>query len=422
MSERRPILILTASAGAGHNMAARALEECFRLGWPQQPVEVHDVLESASAVFRRAYSDGYMGIVRHVPALMGFLYDMMDRPQGRVRRWPDLLRKGLQDPFLRGTVRYILRREPRLLIHTHFLPAEITAQLRRAGRLHCPQYTVTTDFETFRLWVQSPTERYFVATDVGRRNLLTLGVQPDRVVVSGIPVRAAFQKRTDRSETRRRNALDPERPVVLLLCGGLDRETAEALFQELMQMPRAVQVVVVAGNDGGLRRRLEARGGLASSRVGSRDAGGSTGRIRILGFTDRMHEWMTCADLVVTKPGGLTSSEALVCGLPLVLVRPIPGNETRNADYLLEHAAAIKVNHARLLGWSVQRLLGSPRTLGRMHAAAQALARPDAAGRVMQDARDLLAPALMESSPAVGAVVATGSQLPRHHAEPSQSR
>jgi processive 1,2-diacylglycerol beta-glucosyltransferase len=376
MHDKRPILVLTASTGAGHNMAARAVEVALRAAAPAEEIEAHDVLEFASPFFRRLYSGGYQNLVRHWPTAMGWLYDATDRAGHSIHH---RIRLTLQNRASPRIVRYLLSRSPKLVVNTHFLPAEVVARLRRAGRLDCPQVTVTTDFETHRLWVHPPTERYYAGTELGKALLATWGVPPDSVQVVGIPVRPAFAQPLEPRTARTQLGLDPERAVVLLLGGAIGYGRPELLFDELLRMPADAQIVAIAGRNERLRRRLEAR------------VRGSPRPVRVLGFTEQIHEWMSAADVLVTKPGGLTSSEALACGLPLVIVNPIPGQETRNSDYLLEHGAAIRVNHPRLLGHRVNELLSDPERLRTLRAAARRLARPDAAARIARGALEVLA-------------------------------
>jgi processive 1,2-diacylglycerol beta-glucosyltransferase len=375
MNNARPILILTASAGAGHTVAAEAVEQSLRGAAPELAVEIHDVLNSTNAFFRTLYAQGYLGLVNHAPTAMGLLYEATDRPDQRVR---DGLRSAFQNINARRTMRLLIERRPRLVINTHFLSAEIVAHLRQSARLDCPQVTVTTDFETHRLWVQTPTERYYTASEEGKAYLTTWGVDADQVLVTGIPVRPGFVNALDRAAARSQLGLDPERPVVLLLCGGFGVGPTEQLFGELLAIEHPLQIVVVTGRNETLRRRLET---LAEP---------SERPVTVVGFTEAMHEWMRAADLVVTKPGGLTTAEALVCGLPLVIVNPIPGQEARNSDYLLEHGAAIKVNNPRLLGYRVGRLLSEPRRLKALRKAAAAIGKPDAARLIAQDALAVL--------------------------------
>ena len=375
MAQGELILILTASAGAGHLIAADALAHAFRKQAPDLEVEVLDVLAISNVAFRRTYAGGYMGLVRYAPAAMGWLYDTMDRPGQRIY---NRIRVAIQDLNRLPTTRYVRRRRPRLIVNTHYLPAEIVAQMRRRRELDCPQVTITTDYETHRLWAHEPTERYYTATPDGKAYLATWDVPPDRVLVTGIPVRPGFETPLDRDEACRRCQLDPNLPIVLLLCGGFGVGPTGELLRELINMPADAQVVVIAGRNERLRQRLEAQ------------IAGVQRPVRVVGFTSKMHEWMWAADLLVTKPGGLTVAEALACGRPMVIMNPIPGQETRNSDYLLEQGAAIKVNNTRLLGHRVSTLLADPARLETLRAAARKIARPLAAREIAADALRLI--------------------------------
>lgn len=375
MSDRPHILILTASAGGGHLIAAGALEHAFRTLAPEAEVSVLDVLTISRRAFRRAYAGGYLDVVQRFPALMGWIYDQLDYPPNRLY---ETLRRLIQDCNRQPTWRYLQAHRPSLIVNTHYLPAEFVAQLRRRGGFNCPQVTVTTDYETHRMWVHEPTERYYTATEDGRAFLTVCGVPPDRIRVTGIPVRPGFQTELSRAEAQQRRRLDQASPVVLLSCGGFGVGPTEALLRELIAMPAAAQIVVAAGRNEKLRRRLE---GLAA--VARRP-------VHILGFTDVMHEWMWAADVLVSKPGGLTVAEALACGLPLVIMNPIPGQETRNSDYVLESGAGLKVNHIRMLGPRVSALLADPERLHELRGRAQALGRPNAARDIAADALRLL--------------------------------
>lgn len=371
----RPILILTASAGAGHGVAAEALCEQVARRLPDQPCEIHDVLDSSTRLFRRLYAGGYLDLVNHLPAAMGMLYDLTDR-DGPPRRGG--LRSAFQRINTRRTLRYIVSRRPRLIVNTHFLPAELVAELRRRGRLRCPQAIVMTDFAMHSIWAQAPAERYYAATEEAGAGLAACGVAPSAVRVTGIPLRGAFAGPLDRAHGRAQVGLDDDRPVVLLLCGGFGVGPTAKLFRELLRLGPEVLLVAITGRNARLAQRL---GRLA----GGRDD------VLVIGYTDRMHTWLRVATLVVTKPGGLTAAESLACGAPLVLIHPIPGQEERNSDYLLENGAAIRVAHPRTLCYRVQALLADPARLQAMRCRAAALGRPNAAAAIVDDLVELLA-------------------------------
>jgi processive 1,2-diacylglycerol beta-glucosyltransferase len=389
MANDRPILILAASTGAGHLMAAHALEQVIREQRPDLPVQTHDLLESTNVLFRTLYARGYLGIVNYAPTAMGLLYDATDQPNGTLRH---ALRTGFQNLNVRPAVHELTRLRPRLIINTHFFPAEIVARLRRSRRLDCPHVIVTTDFETHRIWAQQPAERFYTATEQGKAYLAACGVDPRSIRLTGIPVRPAFARTESRRALRGRLGLATNPAVVLLLCGGFGVGPTKEIFRELLDVGLEAQVVAVAGKNVRLRERLDS----LAQRSG-RPA-------RVIGYTDAIHEWMHAADLAVTKPGGLTTAEALVCGLPLVIVRPIPGPETRNSDYLLEHAAAIKVNNVRLLRYRIEGLLDDRERLGRLRRNAAALGRPDAAERIAADALSLIGEVAVPAPPPRGSI------------------
>ena len=374
-----PIMILTASAGAGHLMAARAMESTLHALAPNEDIELYDMIEHGGYALRRIYAEGYRDLVRCFPSAWGWLYYGTDRPNERLsERFWDRLRRVLQDISVRRFVQHLIRRRPRLVINTHFLPPEIVARLRRQGRLDCIQATAITDFETHRLWVQQPTERYYTATKRARDYAIACGADRDSIRVTGIPVRPEFEMPADRNSLRRHLNIDPNRPVVLLLVAAGGVVPTERFLQELISMPVAAQIVAITGGHQKLRRRLQ------------RLAQTTSRPVKVLGFTARMDAWMRAADLVITKPGGLTVAEALVCRVPIVIVNPLAGQELCNNDYLLERQAAVKVNKFPLLGQRVSCLLNNPQRLEAMRNAAARIAQPGAAARIARDALELL--------------------------------
>lgn len=370
------ILILAASAGAGHMIAARGLEQAFRAARPDADVERLDALTITSRLFRRLYADGYASIVRYAPALMGWLYDALDyRTGGSSNR----LRLLIQDSFTAPLARHLLRRPPDLIASTHFLPGEVVAQLRRTRRLACPHVVVTTDLETHRMWIQEPAERYYTATESGRHYLTTWGLSSEKVRVTGIPVRAGFAEPLDPATARVRVGLAADRPVVLVLYSWFPPRLLTQVLRELLTLPPGTQLAVMVGRNVALGARLAKQ-----ARTAGRE-------LHVVGFTDDVHLWMRAADIAIGKPGGLTASEALACGLPLAILHPIPGQETRNSDYLLEHGAALKLNHPRMVAWRLGQLLADAPRLRVMRCAAARLGRPHAARDIVADALRLLA-------------------------------
>jgi len=364
MSHR--ILILSASVGAGHTRAAQAIELALRQVAPEAHVENVDVLTLAGAAFRRVYGKAYLDLVNKAPHVLGYFYDRMDKAPS-PRRKGDRLRLALEKLNLRAFTKFLDSEPWDLVINTHFLPAEIIAALKKKGRFAAPQVTVTTDFEVHRLWVNQPCEHYFAATREGAITLQHAGIPAGDISVTGIPIHPEFAEDKPRAACLARQKLIGKSPIVLLLAGGFGVGPIADVFKAMTTIESSLEIVAVCGRNDALRRRLVARGAPARHRT------------HILGFTDQIDELMAAADVVVSKPGGLTTSEALARGLPMVIVNPIPGQESRNSDYLLENGAAIKINHITTLGYKLGELLGDRTRLADMRSKAKALGRPRAA-------------------------------------------
>jgi processive 1,2-diacylglycerol beta-glucosyltransferase len=372
------ILVLSASVGAGHLRAAQAVELALRQVAPEAAVRNVDVLEWTNAAFRRLYGKFYLDLVNKAPHVLGYFYDLMDQPSRSGKNRTDRLRLAVEKLNLRKFIRFLKDEPPDLVINTHFLPAEIIASLRRKGDLSLRQVTATTDFETHRLWVNQPCDRYFTATDEGAQYLRHWGVPAEHVIVTGIPIHPVFAKPKDRGECLARHGLTGERPIVLQLSGGFGVGPIAKLYRALLEVSRPIDLVAVAGRNEAVKKELEA------IEVPARH------RTKVLGFTDQIDELMAAADVVVSKPGGLTTSETLARGAVMAIVNPIPGQESRNSDYLLENGAAIKVNNVGTLAYKMDGLLGDPARLAQLKANAARLARPRAAFDVVERSLKLL--------------------------------
>jgi processive 1,2-diacylglycerol beta-glucosyltransferase len=369
------LLVLSASAGAGHLRAAEAVELALRELAPDAQVENVDVLQLTNAAFRRLYGKAYLELVDHAPHALGWMYDHLDKRPSSPRA--DRLRYLVQKLNLRPLLKLLERGPWDAFVSTHFLPAEMISALKRKRRVTAPQLTVTTDFDTHRLWVNEPCERYFTATDEGAAWLAACGVARERTIVSGIPIHPAFSQRRPRAQCLASLGLAGERPLVVQLAGGFGVGPIAEIWKALLQLPQSLELVVVAGRNETARRKLDAIA------VPPRH------RAKVIGFTTQIDELFAVADLLVSKPGGLTTSEALARGVAMAIVNPIPGQESRNSDFLLEHGAAIKVNHVATLSGKVGALLDDAARLKRLRANAKALGRPRAAFDVARVALEL---------------------------------
>jgi processive 1,2-diacylglycerol beta-glucosyltransferase len=370
MAKGRPakILILSASVGGGHLRAAEAMELALRQTAPGAAIRNIDVLTLANKAFRRIYGKGYLDVASRAPHFLGYVYDRLDRPRQKEGEFePDRLRVALEKLNMQPFLRLLKSERWDMVVNTHFLPAEIIGSLRSSGQISVLQVTVTTDFMTHRLWVQEPCEHYFVATAESAVYLHSWGVHPERISVTGIPIHPVFCRRKGRSECIRSRGLSGDRPIILLLSGGFGVGPIEQIFQAVLTVACPIEVVVVCGRNEELHRKLSLLPAPPRHRV------------VVFGYTADIDELMAVADVVISKPGGLTSAEVLARGSVLAIVNPIPGQESRNSDYLLENGAAIKIGPVATLPFKVETLLNDPRRLARLKTNARRLGRPRAA-------------------------------------------
>ena len=367
----KKVLVLSASAGAGHVRAAQAIEKAFHIHAPQCDVRHFDTLEYTNQAFRRIYSETYIDLVNKAPEMLGLLYDFLDQPfkNDRLRFTFDRLNT---KPFRQMLEDF----NPDAAVCTHFLPSEIISWLKYKERLDTKLSVVVTDFDVHAMWLCQQYERFFVAMDETKVHLEKLGMPSDKITVSGIPIDPLFAQRKDKHEMRRKHGLDPELITILVSAGGFGVGPVEGIFDALTDVKKLVQAVFVCGKSAELRQKLERLASAASDRVAV--------RFKIMGFTSEMDELMSASDILLGKPGGLTTSEALAKGLIFVIVNPIPGQEERNSDHLLEEGVGIRCNNLPALGFKLERLLDDPERMRKMREQSLRLARPQAAHLIAQ--------------------------------------
>jgi processive 1,2-diacylglycerol beta-glucosyltransferase len=364
------VLVLSASAGAGHLRAAEAIEKAIRIRGLASDVQHLDVLKFTNKVFRHLYSKAYIDLVNNAPEVLGWLYDYLDDPAKNdpIRLAFDRLNA---NPF----IRYLGRYQPDVAICTHFLPSGIISSLKGEEKVKVLNTVVVTDFDVHAMWLCRHVEQYFVAMEETKVHLRALGVPESLVTISGIPIDPIFAEPCDKRAMRRKHGLEPDRFTILVSAGGFGVGPVGYLMQALAELKHPARVIAVCGRNAVLKAELaNTIKNLKKSSVVS---------YTVLGFTTEMDELMTAADLFVGKPGGLTTSEALAKGLPMVVINPIPGQEERNSDHLLEQGAAIRCNNLPALAYKIDTLIDTPGKLAQMERSSRALGKPEAAFAVV---------------------------------------
>ena len=383
---KKRVLIISTSAGTGHVRAAEALEKEFASDPRVDQVIHEDALKFTNKLFRDFYSTLYMKLVRNAPDVLGWVYRASDEP------WKgEAARSQLDRLNTQKLIKFIREFDPHITVCTHFMPAGIISHLLQNKQLETHHSIVVTDFDCHAMWLSRLFHRFFVAIDETKAHLEALGLPAERITVSGIPIDPVFAQPLDRKAVRLKYGLHPDKTTLLLSAGALGVGPTELVVERLLQLRHDTQTIVICGRSAEVRARV------------LRAVGENNPRFSVLGYSDRMHELMRISDLFIGKPGGLTTSEALACGLPMAVFSPIPGQEERNSDHLLEEGAGIRCNELTTLPFKIDRLLDHPTRLSAMRRAATAMGRPHAARTVVQTLLDdnlpplELAPGQMEA-------------------------
>jgi len=358
------IAVLHATAGSGHKRAAQALAEAIAGMEAHALVREVDTLVYASRLYRGTYAASYNAMAAHAPLLWGALYHSWAMAPVNLGTAP--VRLALDRLNLRRLVRVVERERPDAVVCTHFLPVEALSPRRGRG-LGAPLYCVITDFAAHPFWAFPHVDRYFVASQAVADELAGHGVPQARIEVTGIPVDPKFARSMGREAARARFGFDLERPLVLVMGGGGGVGPLSDLAERLTRSDLGLRVMVVCGTNARLRDHLDH---LPSGR---------TGRIRTLGFTNEVDVLLEACDVVVGKAGGLTCSEALIKRVPLVVFRPTPGQEVRNARFLVSAGAAVHADSIEEVEATVSRWLADPAARESVREAQARLAHPDAA-------------------------------------------
>jgi processive 1,2-diacylglycerol beta-glucosyltransferase len=356
------ILIVSASTGTGHLRAAEALCSAFAEVDGAHRVEHVDLLALAPRWVRSVYGTAFEMIAARAPLLWDGIYRITDGDAQDRARWAPAAHRVLFQAF-----HDLLRSRPwRVCLCTHFLPCQLAA-----GRHGLPPFALTvTDLTLHRVWVQPGVRRYFVATEALAEELRPR-VRGAAVEATGIPIDPAVARVPGRAEARAEWGLHPERPVALVAGGGLGIGVEEAVHAALAAAHRDATIVAVCGRNDEARRRLE---GLRAAPE----------RLRVLGYVRGLPTLMSAADVVATKAGGLSVSEALALGRPLLLTRPIPGAEEGNTRTLERAGAALAGRSPAQMRAAFARVFTEPGLLARLAATASALGRPFAARTIAE--------------------------------------
>ncbi|WP_051331235.1 diglucosyl diacylglycerol synthase [Aneurinibacillus terranovensis] len=363
------VLILFASYGDGHIQVSRVLQKSF-LDSGISRVILKDLFAESHPFINALTRYLYIKSFSFAPFLYGWMYHRTKEMQHetRITQW--------FNSFGIRKLRYIIREEqPDVVINT--FPMLVMPELRKRDGVFIPTYTVVTDFVLHNRWIHPQIDKFYVPTDDVKRKMMMKGIPADRIKVSGIPIRKGFETGQSPSDAYQKYGLDPSRKQILVMAGAYGVvQNLEKICRSFSLIPD-LQMILVCGRNRSLQEEME-----------HHFAGNPC--VRVLGFVENIHELMGVASCIVTKAGGITLSEAIAQSLPIIIFRPVPGQEMENARYLNKKGAAIIVNNTGELVREIGQLLDHKQHLNNMKEAVRALYRQRASSTIIEDILDSL--------------------------------
>lgn len=369
---KQNILILTASIGSGHIKAAEAIEIELRRLLPEAEITTVDFMDSRISRIHWFMKKFYLVMLAFVPNLYDVFYKLSGGSSGGT-----LVQNAFAYVMMPAMKKLVRRYEPDLVLCTHPFPEGAASLLKRRQQEHYRLATVMTDYSLHQIWLYPSVDRYYMATEEMRMGMIGHGFAVDTLMVPGIPVAGVLQDMKDKEGVRRAMAIPEGQPAILLMGGGLGLGGIESNLRDLEKIEKRLTILVVAGRNERLKDRVQDMGLVSHHQV------------LVWGYTDQVHFLMRAADLLITKPGALTISEAFVLGLPMLLHDPIPGPETENAIYATQNGAAVWLHPREDLARAVENLLWG-NALQVMSEKARACAKPRAALEIASDLTSLL--------------------------------
>ncbi len=359
------VLIVSLRAGAGHIKAAEAIEMGLRKQHPEIKIENIDFLDYADFLSQRFYGEWYLDLVRAVPALYGWLYKNIKPSSTDYRLIFDRINA-------REFKEKVFDFNPDLIICTHFVPANLLTYWRdKYHGLHAQIYLIVTDFEAHSLWADAKVDRYFVANEQVKKQLLRYKIAQSKIKVTGIPIDEKFLKKFDKKEIRKRLGLE-DKFTVAIFSGGFGIGPVAETLKKILKMSEDFQVIIVAGKNAELYHTLT-----EIVRDGKR-------KVLLYRFVTNIEELMAISDVIVSKPGGLTVAESLAMNIPLIISSPIPGQEEANARFLIKNRVALRADSAKKVVDTLRKMMKNRKVLEKLKKQIKKIAKPKATADIIK--------------------------------------
>ena len=356
------VAVIHVKAGAGHFKAAEAIYYGIK-EHTEHDVQLVDALDYTHPIFKKAYAGIYTIMITYGPWLWGFVFSVINIP---CLQWLICKFRRCYN-FLNAyrLHRFLVCHNFDYIIMTHFLPTEVAASLKRRGKIKARLITCITDFDVHRIWLAEGIDLYCVASEWTKDKSKRLGIESSKIVVTGIPTHEKFSACHDDKAIKKKLGLGQEKFIVLVATGSFGIGPIE----DIIKILKDLCVIVVCGHNKKRYKDLKAKG---------------YPNAKILGLVDNMDELMSIADVMVTKPGGISIAEALVMGLPLFFFNAIPGQEEGNIQVLKEYDVGVSVCPIAGIKEELDYLRKSLETYEKSTAKIKKIAKPSSVNSVIK--------------------------------------
>ncbi|MDP2653859.1 MAG: glycosyltransferase [Candidatus Omnitrophota bacterium] len=374
-SQKRRILLLYISKVSGHRQATIAIQRALRKLDPNVEAPSINGFGYTYPFLEKVVNSAYMAVIRRAPHIWDSMYD-----NPKLVKRSQFIQNFLHKASHKKIAQLFKDYQPDTVVCTQAFPCGMVADYKISHSLDVTLVAVLTDFAPHSFWIHEGIDYYIVPAAELKDRFVKKGVPPDKIKVYGIPIRAKFAVQLDKNPIREKLGLRADLPTLLLMGGGQGLGPIKEAVTSLLRVPTDLQMIVIAGTNTELLKWLQDTARTSPKKLISYE------------YANNVDELMEMATLIITKPGGMTTSEALAKGLPMAIINPLPGQEMRNTDFLLNKGIAIRIDGTEDIGEEIDLLLRSPERLSAMRRAASDHGKPhaasDVASLILQNAED----------------------------------
>ena len=382
------ILILTAATGGGHLRASSALKSYILENRDDCEVEIVDSLKYISPLLDKTVTEGYETMAKRTPKLFGSLYKSTNRDKSKTTYF-------FCNIFCKYLMPLVNEFQPDIIISTHPFATEMISLLKEDGRITVPLICIMTDYAPHRAWIHPYVDSYIVSNEGMVDAMAKMGAPRERVHPYGIPVDESFYEKMNRTEVLEQMGLSPDKPTILIMAGSFGVSNILRIYNNIIKVNLDFQIIVITGKN---ERLYEAFNKLIIRNSRQKPLHNASVKLKpkpskptkLLFFTNEVYKYMQISDLIITKPGGLTVSEALACNLPMAIFDAIPGQESENADFLIDNNMAVKIQKGAACSETIYDLLSNQERLEKMRRSCSAFDKSSSGPKIVNEIQELV--------------------------------